>query len=174
MKTIIGIDPGASGGIAIHFEGKTTAVKMPKGTMALNDFFKMLSGDYENTIVFMEKVSHFAGGADDAGGKKFGIAKMMANYQELKTLLVTNNLPFVEVPSVTWQSVLIKRVKGETKLQRKNKYKYFAIENYPTVKVTLAIADALCLVSFGLNKINNDPYWIDDRIIKPKKNDTLL
>lgn len=164
-KTIIGIDPGASGGIAIYTDGKATAVKMPKGADATNEYFRYLRETFENAIVFIERVSHFAGGADDAPGKKFAIAKMMENYTVLKTLLKTNNLPFVEVPSVSWQSVLFKRVKGESKEARKKKYKEYASENYPEIKVTLSNADALCILSFGRIKLDEDPDWLTGKII---------
>lgn len=163
---IVGIDPGASGGIAFWRNETVTAGKMPKGTDALNAYFSELRSENENVIVFLEIVSHYAGGGDDAPGKKFAIAKMMNQYQELKTLLSINKLPYVEVHSATWQGNVGKRVKGETKKQRKDKYKAFAIENYPTLKVTLNTSDALCILSFGRSKMKHDRAWVLDRLPK--------
>lgn len=169
-KAIIGIDPGASGGIAIYCDGSVTAVKMPKRTEAINDYFRHISETYDKRIVFVEKVQHF--GSDDAtGGKKFGIAKMMANYQELKTLLKVNDLPYVEVAAVTWQKELLVRIKGETKAARKNRYKDFAQTSYPMIKVNLATSDALCLVSFGRRMLTDNPYWVEQKIVGKKNTD---
>jgi len=164
-KTIIGIDPGASGGIAIYTDGKATAVKMPKGADATNEYFGYLRETFENAIVFIERVSHFAGGADDAPGKKFAIAKMMENYTILKTLLKTNSLPFCEVHSSSWQGALLTRVKGESKQIRKKRYKDYAQQHYPEVKVTLSNSDALCIVSFGRIKLEEDPDWLTGKIV---------
>jgi len=163
--TIIGIDPGASGGIAIYDNGNIEAFKIPKASIDLNDKFAYIKENFENPLVFLEKVSHFSGGADDAVGKKFAIAKMMDGYTKLKTLLETNRLPYCEVHPATWQTALIKRIKGESKQIRKNRYKALAQENYPEIKVTLAISDALCIMSFGRIKVLNDWYWIEGRLI---------
>lgn len=166
--TIVGIDPGASGGIAVYKNERVTAAKMPKGTDVVNDYFKSLRNDNESILIFLETVSHYAGGADDAPGKKFAIAKMMNQFQELKTLLKVNNLPYVEVHSATWQGFVGKRIKGESKKDRKEKYKQYAIEKYPATKVTLAISDALCIMSFGKHKLESDIYWVEDRLTGEK------
>lgn len=163
-KTIIGIDPGASGGIAIYNEGKATAVAMPKGTDALNDYFAYIRESHDNAIVFLEKVNAFRGDKNDPG-KSFGIDKMLENMQELKTLLKTNKLPYCLVPPVTWQSVLKLSFRGMEKPERKKKYKAHSQERYPEVKVTNATADALCLVSFGRIKLEEDPDWLTGKII---------
>jgi hypothetical protein len=169
MITIIGIDPGSSGGIAHYKNSKAYAVKMPKKTNELNDYFKMLRSENESVIVFLEKVSHFLTG-DDAPGKKFAIQKMMNSYQELKTLLQVNNLPYCEVHPATWQTNLLERRKGESKQDRKRRYSEFAKGKYPELKVTLSTSDALCIMTFGFNKVNYDTKWINERIVNYTSN----
>jgi hypothetical protein len=150
-RTVVGIDPGASGGIAFYNE-KAFAVKMPKTTGEINDIFKYIH-ELGKCIVFIEKVNHFI--SDDAEpGKKFGIQKMMNNYQELITLLKVNNMHYVEVYAQTWQSKLLPRKKGESKTERKNKYKEFAQSEFPDIKVNLGVSDALCILKYGMNNLN--------------------
>lgn len=60
-KTIIAIDPGKSGGIALLANGKTTAVKMPKDVKELSVYLKMILDTYEEPIVFIEKVQAYRG-----------------------------------------------------------------------------------------------------------------
>ena len=74
-NTIIGIDPGATGGIALFANGKIQAFKMPKDLLALNDWFTFVKETYSNVIVFIEKVQAYRGNEDDIPGKKFGINK---------------------------------------------------------------------------------------------------
>jgi len=168
MTTIVGIDPGASGGIAIYKNGHATGIKMPVGTQDINTYLSYIRESNDDVIVFLEKVNSYRSDKDDPG-KNFGIEKLLANYQELKTLLSTNNLPYCTVPPITWQTTLGLYMKDTIKSVRKQHYKKHSQKKYPEIKVTLALADALCLVSFATLKMLDDPYWIEDRIIKPKK-----
>jgi hypothetical protein len=66
----IGIDPGASGGIAIIWDGGSKAIKMPEEDMDILDFLLDLQGNIPlapetvgiNTHVCMEKVWGWVGG----------------------------------------------------------------------------------------------------------------
>lgn len=166
MKTsIIGIDPGASGGIAVFHNGKIGAVKMPKNVKEMNSYMAFLNRTYPNSIVFIEKVQAYRGAQDDAPGKKFGINKMLANYTQLLTVIQLNGFEFVEVYPISWQSKLGLRIKKDkrTKTERKRSYKEYAQRCFPELKVTLATCDALCLIQFGLLKTKNEPEWIRDK-----------
>lgn len=164
-QTIIGIDPGAQGGIALYnYKAGITAVKMPKSIDDLNDYLKYIKDTYEKPLCFLERVSKYRGDAD-AGGKQFGIDKMLANYERLKTVLTLCKIPFIEVAPISWQAGLKLRKKGESKTDRKNRYKAAAAKYYPEIKrVTLWSSDALCLVQFGRLKFNTDLNWITDKL----------
>lgn len=180
-RNILTIDPGASGGIAF-FNGNTIqAVKMPKSTKDLDNYFKYIRETYGEPVVFIEKVQSYRGKEDDAPGKKFGINKMLANYSKLVTVIEMNGFQFVEVYPVSWQSTLelkFKKEKGMAdnvfKTFRKNKYKEFATNCFPEIgKVTLATSDALCLVQFALVKYENEPSWILQRLQNKDSGDLL-
>jgi hypothetical protein len=171
-QTIVAIDPGSSGGIAIFTNGKIHAVKMPKSVDEMDQYFRYIKSTYENVVVFIEKVQAY-GKEDDAPGKKFAINKMLANYQQVLTVIKLIPFRFVEVYPVTWQTTLglkLPKSEGEeTKTQRKNRYKDYAQNIFPELKVNLNTCDALCLVQFALVKTENDIEWIRTRIQNEKK-----
>lgn len=171
-QTIVAIDPGASGGIAVYHNGKATAVKMPKSVREMDDYFKYIKGSFENVVVFVEKVQAFSKD-DESPGKKFGINKMLANYQQLITVIKLTPFRFVEVYPLTWQSTLGLRLPksegSETKSQRKNRYKDYAQGKFPEIKANLNTCDALCLVRFAMLKAEHDLAWIRERIVEPEK-----
>jgi hypothetical protein len=166
-NTIVTIDPGASGGIAVFSNGRIQAVAMPSDVNEMNSYFQYLNSTYEDIFVFIEKVQAY-GKDDDEPGKKFAINKMLANYQQVLTVVKLCGFRFVEVYPVSWQTSLgLKMPKSEgeeTKTQRKNRYKEYAQNCFPELKVNLKTSDALCLVQFALVKIQNDIGWIRERI----------
>jgi len=174
-KTIVAIDPGASGGIAVYSRKRAVAVGMPKGVAEVNKLIQKIQQEYEGIIVFIEKVQAYASGkGDDDPGKKFGINKMLKNYSELITVITLNGLPYIEAYPVSWQSTLglsQRRPKeiefSKWKTMRKNKYKEFAQASYPEIKVTLKLADALCILDFAKDKLTKDPNWIIDKLVTP-------
>lgn len=163
-KTVVGIDPGASGSIAHYKNGVAVAVNMPKTTDELNEYFSLLREGNEDIIVFLEKVNHFTSDDTDPG-KKFAIQKMVNNYVQLKTLLSVNKLPYCEVHAATWQSQLLPRFKGEEKSARKKRYLEHAQKLYPEVKVTLSKSDALCIMRFGMERLVDNPKWVQEKTI---------
>lgn len=164
-KTIIGIDPGAGGGIALYnYKAGISVVKMPKNVTDLSAYLKYIKDTYENPLCFVEKVSAWRGEELDSPGKSFGINKMLANFEQLKTVLTLTGIPYVQVYPISWQSALHLRKKGEEKKDRKNRYKAAAASYYPEIKVTLWNSDALCIAHFGRLKFNTDIDWIKDRL----------
>jgi hypothetical protein len=172
---IIGIDPGASGGIAIYSKSGLGCSKMPMVEVHKNGhkrnrtdieglatIFADQKKDYR-PIVFIEKVQAF-GSDTDAPGKRFNIQKMLANYEALLTVIKMSGIPMIEVPPRTWQSYLGLVKKGVEKSQRKKIYQRAAQSYYPTTKATLWNSDAICLVQFGRMKNKFDPDWIKDQI----------
>lgn len=178
INCVIGIDPGANGGIAVYIpDEKTKTVKMPKDIHDLADFIKYYH-EYYSPIVFLEKLSvrpdDVAVGSDGKAnmGKIFRIQKMMANFEHLKVLIETTGVPFVLVHPMTWQTKLHLRTHGqkEEKADRKKRYQKFAIEQYPECKVTLWNADALLLMHFGRWVLVNDTKWVKSNLPEREHN----
>lgn len=167
-KTIIGIDPGKQGGIGFHNDSKAYAVKMPPTVPEINKYLKYIIETYQNPIIFIEKVQAFKTDNDDSSGKMFGINKMLANYNQLLTVIQLLEIPYVEVYPISWQTTLKLKIKKDkrTKTERKRSYKEFAQSKFPLLKVNLATSDSLCLVQFGIEKWENDFSWIKERIRK--------
>ena len=164
----IGVDPGASGGIAYNLNGRTKAVKMPK---YLSDLAQLLSylKEQGQIIAFIERLSIrpddvfvSQGGANM--GKLFRIQKMMQNFEQLKALFDVCDIPYCFVSPMKWQSGL--RVKGEEKADRKRRFKTIAASRHPEIPITLWNADALLIMDFG---IQADAKWILQHVNERKK-----
>lgn len=164
---VIGIDPGAQGGIAVYIPGQQVKVaKMPKDIAALRDFFQYYAENYK-PLVFLEKLSVRPDdvrveGDRAAMGKLYRIQAMMANFEHLKATMEAAGVPYILTHPLQWQTKLNLRKRGvkEDKSNRKHRYQQYAQANYPGVKVTLWNADALCIMHFGRVMIANDPKWI--------------
>lgn len=173
IDCFIGIDPGASGGIGIYKPNEVYKVlKMPKDVIELRPFLKNIKETSNNALVFIEKVSLRPDDMTENIGKAFRVQKMMSEFQRLKDVMEFEEIPFVQVHPMSWQSYLNLRKKGEDKKIRKNRYKMFAQENYPEVKATLWNSDATCLVHFGRKKYLNDKNWIIQNL--PSKQQKLF
>lgn len=167
INCVIGVDPGAAGGIAVYIPNqKTKAVKMPKDITELRDFFLYYAENYK-PIVFLEKLSVRpddikADGGKTNMGKLYRVQKMIANYEHLKAIIESAGVPYVLTHPLKWQTALNLRVRGvhEEKADRKRKYRGFAQANYPAINVTLWNADALLIMHFGRWALVNDPKWV--------------
>ncbi len=167
ISAVIGIDPGANGGIAIFIPGtKVKVVKMPKDIADLGDFFAYYKENY-HPIIFVEKLSVrpddvTVQGDKAAMGKLYRIQRMMANFEHLKVLAEANGIPYVLCHPMTWQTKLNLRVRGikEEKAVRKHRYQGYAQRLYPLVNVTLWNSDALLIMHFGRWALVNDPKWV--------------
>ena len=171
INCVIGVDPGANGGLAIYLPGQTPKVaKMPKDISELRDFFAYYRDNYK-PIVFLEKLSVRPDDvtAQDSKanmGKLFRIQKMMANFEHLKAIIEMAGIPYVMVHPLTWQTKLKLRVRGEheEKALRKKRYVMKAAATYPGVNVTLWNADALLIMHFGRWALVNDPKWVKSNL----------
>lgn len=167
INCVIGIDPGANGGLAVFIPGQLTkAVKMPKDIRELADFFAHYAENYK-PIIFLEKLSVRPDDVSEEGGranmgKLYRIQKLMANYEHLKALIETAGIPYVMCHPMTWMTKLNLRIRGEKieKAERKRRYAARAAALYPEVKVTLWNSDALLLMHFGRWALMNDRDWV--------------
>lgn len=173
IDCVIGIDPGAGGGIVTwRPEAGIKAIKMPKDISDVKEYL-----DYMNSIcrpiVFLEKLSVRPDDITENQqgvnmGKLFRIQKMIANYEQLKTAIELSGVPFATVHPMTWQSRLKLRIKStEEKSERKRRYKETAEKLYPGIKQTLWSADATLIMHFGRYMLQNDIRWILENM--PKK-----
>lgn len=175
ISAVIGVDPGAGGGLAVFIPGQNVrVVKMPKDLTELRDFFAYYSENYR-PVVFLEKLSVRPDDvvATDGGkanmGKLFRIQKLMANYEHLKAIIETTGIPFIMVHPMRWQTALNLRVRGqhEEKADRKRRYKETSAQLYPGVGVTMWNADALLIMHFGRWALVNEPNWVKANLPKP-------
>lgn len=170
IDCIIGIDPGASGGITVwRPNNKEVCQKIPKDLKELKvflDYYKEIS----NPIVFLEKVQMHKG--DAQGGKMFGIEKLIRNYEQLKTTVEIIEIPFIQVHPMTWQSELKLRIKKEEKPARKKRYKEIAQKYYPDLKATMWNCDATLIMHFGRYVLQNNVKWVLENL--PQRNHDKL
>lgn len=173
---LIAVDIGAMGGLALFQYGKPVKVyDMPETRKELFDFFshqKELADEaQEKILVFVEKVAMFKSDKDE-DGKIFGIVKMLANLEGVKTILEILEIPFVLTPAITWQTRLrLKWAEKLTKKERKSNYKDFASNYFPEIKITLKTADAACILIFAKRMLKHDPVWIRKNITTFEKNE---
>ena len=162
---IVGIDPGAAGGIAWGFaedlqpEG---TVKMP-GTLKdiYGQLVEIIDGQWFDTIVYIEKVGTYMPGNSGPSAATFA-----EHVGALKMALIALCVPHVLVPPKKWMDLFIgkqtykekkkdyeekawKAILAKRKQERKNKIKAEAQRLYPSIKVTLAKADALGIWHYG-------------------------
>lgn len=133
---IIGIDPGASGGIAVIDAGAVRAVKMPATEADLRDW--LLSETAAPRFVWLEQVGSMPG-QGVSSTFKFG-----QSYGFLRGLLVGLGIPHEFVRPAVWQRALGCLSGGD-----KNVTKAAAQRLWPHVKWTHATADAALIAEYG-------------------------
>lgn len=159
IDTFIGIDPGASGGIAWIKPSGSGAEKMPETD---DDIWDMLVGAIGargvrgRVRVLLEKVGP-ARRRDPETGKSFtqGVAstfKFGQNYGLLRGMLTAaDGVSWDLVVPKKWQaefSLVIPKSRGLTPTQKKNEHKAAAQRLFPDIKVTHARADALLIAEY--------------------------
>ena len=110
VNCIIGIDPGANGGIAVYrvYGQKVDVLKMPKELSDLTDYLRYIKSIC-CPIIFLEKLNvrpdDVVQQTEDSlnFGKLYRIQKMLAQYEKLKILIELCGIPFVMVHPIKWQ-----------------------------------------------------------------------
>ena len=141
--TIIGVDPGANGGVAwITSDGKACVEKMPDTLQDLWDLVVSISleaGTGGTGIrAYLESVS---------SSPQMGVVSAFSfgrGYGNLEMALTAAGIPFERVRPQVWQKALDCMTKGD-----KNVSKRKAQELFPDRKVTHATADALLIAYYG-------------------------
>ena len=141
--TIIGIDPGKSGGIAWISDGKPCVEKMPETLQDLWELIISIKGlqhwDCRNDChAYIESV-HSSPQMGVKSAFTFG-----NGFGHLEMALTAAGIPFERVSPQKWQKALGCMTKGD-----KNVSKRRAQELFPTMKITHATADALLIAHYG-------------------------
>jgi len=158
MKTVVAIDPGVSGGVAVCAFGKTICHAMPatQGDVLelLRDIKNAASVESAECICVLEEVGGFAGKAQPGSamfkfGEGFGFLKGVIQALGIKLELVR--------PQV-WQKSfgLGTASRCASKTEWKNKLKAEAQRRFPQLRVTLATADALLIADYFIRKSQNN------------------
>ena len=141
-ETIIGVDPGANGGIAWITDGKACVEKMPDTLQDLWELVVSISLDAGTggmgIRAYLEAVS---------SSPQMGVVSAFSfgrGYGNLEMALTAAGIPFERVRPQVWQKALGCMTKGD-----KNVSKRRAQELFPDRKITHATADALLIAHYG-------------------------
>lgn len=151
-QRIIGIDPGANGGIAVLFEdGRTWAMGMPGDSELIGVLRDLSHADTPvQPVAFLELVGGYIGkGQPGSAMFRFG-----ESFGFVRGVLQTLRIPTELVRPQVWQRGL-PGVKGSEGVKRKRLLKEHAARLFPDLKVTLATADALLIARWGANQGRN-------------------
>lgn len=128
----LGIDPGASGGLAVMYPISVVVQPMPATDHDLVEFLKEFADQIK--MAHLENV-HSMPKQGVASSFKFGVS-----FGGLKMALACLGIPFELVSPQRWQKDMGCLTKGD-----KNVSKAKAQQLFPSVRVTHSIADALLL-----------------------------
>ncbi len=158
MKTIVAIDPGMSGGLALTRSGKVDCLPMPETE---GDLLELLRGvkraaDAEGCeeygpgelVCVLEEVSGFAGKAQPGSAMfRFG-----AQFGFIKGVVQALGIRLVLVRPRAWQKGfgLGTASACASKTVWKNKLKAEAQRRFPQLNVTLKTADALLILEHAM------------------------
>jgi len=142
--TILGIDPGKSGGIAWITDGKPCVEKMPETLKDLWDLVQELSGVRwsNHGVTEIKAYLELVHSSPQMGVKS---AFTFGNgFGHLEMALTAASIPFERVRPQVWQKSLGCLTKGD-----KNVSKRKAQELFPELKVTHATADSILIAEYG-------------------------
>ena len=154
MKSIIAIDPGVSGGVAVSAFGKTVCHPMPatQGDVLelLRDIKRTADLESVECVCVLEEVGGFAGKAQPGSAMfKFG-----EGYGFIKGVVQALGIKLELVRPQVWQKSLSLGTASRcaSKTEWKNKLKAEAQRRFPQLRVTLATADALLIADYFARK----------------------
>lgn len=152
MPIILGIDPGASGGLAWRdTEGNFHSSPMPPTEDGVLD---LLVSIHPNEVV-MEKVGGFIAGQSLPSSAAFNFGM---GFGFLKGVIMTLCCRLRLVTPQQWQKTLHlgSRPKEMSKADWKRKLQAEARRLYPSLKPTLKTADAVLILEFALSTTTKD------------------
>lgn len=170
--TLIAIDPGASGGIAVLSGASAAGWPMPDTVRDLCDMLLAVRVGSDGVKCYMEEVGGYVGGVGQPGSAMFAFGKSVG---QVEGVLVGLGIPFETVRPQKWQKGLgvvpkitlrgdytgmspeeaqaerkrIANLNAAAKREQKNKLKDFAQRLFPGLKVTLKNCDALLILEYA-------------------------
>ena len=150
LYSLIGIDPGLAGGIAVLEDDTLHTYKMPETYADIFITLKELKENFNVNKAVLEKV-----GAGMPGQSSKATATFARHNGHLEMALYALGIQTEEVTPQKWQKFYSNQIgssKGLTKTEWKNKLKGLAQRLYPKTKVTLNTADAILLAHYGKSK----------------------
>jgi crossover junction endodeoxyribonuclease RuvC len=144
MKTIIGIDPGKSGGIAWITDGKPCVEKMPETLQDLWALIESIMTEHppiyrsKECKAYIEQV-HSSPQMGVTSSFTFG-----NGFGHLEMALTAAGIPFERVSPQKWQKAMGCLTKGDKNVSKKR-----AQELFPSIKCSHAISDALLIAEYG-------------------------
>lgn len=152
-RIYLGVDPGVGGAIAklkAYSYGPHKIYTMPLKDRTERDIWNKLVRINSNSppdFALIEKVQGYIGGEGHPGTAMF---KFGMSYGGLRMALIASSIPFEEVTPQKWQKGLgiVTRKKSESKVDFKRRLKARAEQLFPSVRVTLVIADALLIAEY--------------------------
>ena len=147
--TILAIDPGSSGGLAIRYNGGMSAVKMPPTEGDVVGILQELTAEGGERIAYVEHVGGFTGdGQPGSAMFKFG-----RGVGVLIGALMAFGWRVIEVTPQKWQKHIGLGTRGDrSKTEWKNALKAEAQRRYPELTVTLSTADALLVMEYAISQ----------------------
>lgn len=141
---VIGVDPGASGGIGYVHKDYAQAWKLDGLTLA--DTWDLVTELWNlSEFAVLEKVNGRPPPGRKAGAS--GMFKFGQSYGQLEALIVAAKIRYSLVTPQKWQGALSCKTGGD-----KNVTKAKAQQLWPHLKITHAIADALLIAEYGRTK----------------------
>lgn len=164
IDTIIGIDCGVSGGIAIKFREDKKVHKMPEKLTQVDELLKYYHEISDSMLVVIEKVQLIPHDVNTEDKKRFGrafrVQKLLDQYSQFIALMEIAGIPYITVTSRSWISYLqLKTPKDWDRTKRKRHYRDFAHKFWPE-RLSIPVADAVCLVIYGERRIKFDPDFV--------------
>lgn len=154
-KTVIAIDPGASGAIAWRNHlGERYVVNMPDTPMGILAQIRKICDEedeygviYPNSeyVCYLEDVGHGLPGQSSSATAKFG-----RHNGHLEMALYAEGIKMVKVTPQKWEkSFALGKSSEYSKSDWKRRLKQRAEELYPQFKVTLKNSDALLMLNYA-------------------------
>lgn len=151
-QTFVGIDPGASGGIATICNGAVECIPMPQTDRDLWQCLRWL-GEENWSVAVIEKVGgYIKGSKGNIGSAMFAFGR---SYGALLMALIAAGISHEEVVPRVWQKGLgvPPRKPDEAKAEFKRRLKVRAQQLHPTVDgITLKTCDAVLLATWCQRK----------------------
>lgn len=165
--TVLGFDPGVSGGVAILSGLDPVALPMPETYRDLWELVRTYGPAVRrvrDVFAFAEQVGGYMGrAAGEKGSANRASAHTMFRFGYgagmIEAFLIAADIPYELVPPQRWQRSgpdslgISPRKKGEGKTAWKGRLRSHAQRLFPGLRVTSATADALLLAEWGRRRL---------------------